>query len=68
MGINVELIFCIIFYLVDMFDDFLEGRECVNCGVMFILFWRRDGIGYYLCNVCGFYYKMNGINRFFIKF
>lgn len=36
---------------------------CTNCGTMTTTIWRRNMKGEIVCNACGLYYKLHGVNR-----
>ncbi|KAI4501947.1 hypothetical protein M0802_002629 [Mischocyttarus mexicanus] len=40
-----------------------SDMACTNCGTMTTTIWRRDQKGEMVCNACGLYYKLHGVNR-----
>ncbi|XP_011497140.1 PREDICTED: box A-binding factor-like [Ceratosolen solmsi marchali] len=39
------------------------GVRCANCGTTTTTLWRRNNNGEPVCNACGLYYKLHGVNR-----
>ncbi|XP_022083425.1 transcription factor GATA-4-like isoform X2 [Acanthaster planci] len=40
-----------------------EGIVCANCHTNTTTLWRRNKDGEPVCNACGLYYKLHGVNR-----
>ena len=39
------------------------GLSCSNCQTSTTSLWRRNSLGESVCNACGLYYKLHGVNR-----
>nr|XP_022911340.1 transcription factor GATA-4-like [Onthophagus taurus] len=39
------------------------GLTCTNCHTSTTSLWRRNAQGEPVCNACGLYYKLHGVNR-----
>ncbi|KAF7496132.1 Transcription factor GATA-5 [Sarcoptes scabiei] len=37
--------------------------SCANCGTKNTSMWRRNNLGESVCNACGLYFRLNGVNR-----
>ncbi|KAK6623884.1 hypothetical protein RUM44_010740 [Polyplax serrata] len=37
--------------------------SCTNCGTCTTTIWRRNALGEMVCNACGLYFKLHGVNR-----
>lgn len=37
--------------------------SCTNCGTLTTTIWRRNVRGEMVCNACGLYFKLHGVNR-----
>lgn len=40
-----------------------SGTTCTNCQTTLTTLWRRNQNGDPVCNACGLYYKLHGVNR-----
>lgn len=41
----------------------LHDLSCTNCGTLTTTIWRRNVHREMVCNACGLYFKLHGVNR-----
>ena len=42
----------------------VEAKDCAHCGSNTTQFWRKEGVGFYVCATCGMHSKPNnGLSR-----
>lgn len=49
--------------LADKANNSTVEKICGNCSTTNTVLWRRDGNGGSLCNACGLFFKLHGVNR-----
>jgi hypothetical protein len=57
---------CLFPFLLLQFDQSATRRLglcCTNCGTTTTTLWRRNAEGEPVCNACGLYHKLHGVNR-----
>ncbi|OQR74005.1 GATA-binding factor 5-A-like, partial [Tropilaelaps mercedesae] len=40
-----------------------QGLTCSNCSTTNTSLWRRNSVGEPVCNACGLYFRLHGVNR-----
>ncbi len=44
-------------------SNLFEIKSCGNCATTNTVLWRKNELGVILCNACGLFFKLHGVNR-----